>query len=507
MRSILIAFLITIIISTLYLSFEEGYFNNQSTQQQTQVTQKEYRLIKYLIPVTGFTGSTNQISKSQLTTIKFVTLAENMDLVPTQYHSQISTVDSLESIKDEIVLLTPEQMQPWYKTVQIENINPFWSKEFNSEDYPFKKEVTVKKESDKTDNYRTVIFAAGEIIPARAVDRLGLNKYDNYTYLFDSFKKDIESADIALALLENAVLGNPSPCTGCMLFVGDDRVIKGIADTGFDFIATSGNHAGDAGQKAYLNTIQLLNQNKVEYSGTGNCISTTCEQMKDPYDVLKPAIKEINGQRIGMLSADDVASYYWKSNETTGNFGTNSFSNTIEGLQVDETKVKRVGEIKKKYDIDYLIIYMSWGIEYTNTASGHQKKLGHKLIDAGADIIIGSHPHWVQNIEFYNEKPIIYSLGNFIFDQTHTLETRQGAAINLYYFNNLLKSIEIMPHQICGYHQTKNDLSPKWIVGEINQDNLENTTESKGCVYWQPKKLRPERSEYLQILNRMYEST
>ena len=150
---------------------------------------------------------------------------------------------------------------------------------------------------------------------------------------------------------------------------------------------------------------------------------------------------------------------------------------------------------------------MSWGVEYTNKATPHQVRLGHALIDAGADIIISSHPHWVQNIEFYNEKPIIYSLGNFIFDQTHTLPTRQAAATNLYYSNGDLKSIEIMPLQTCGYHQTNRDLAESLISNEKTVEDLYDIPEKEGCVYWQPKKLKEDHPSYNQILERMFEYT
>ena len=78
-----------------------------------------------------------------------------------------------------------------------------------------------------------------------------------------------------------------------------------------------------------------------------------------------------------------------------------------------------------------MIVFLHWGEEYQLISSSSQRKLAHSLIDAGADLIIGSHPHVVQEIEKYKGKLIFYSLGNFIFDQYFSRETQKGLAVSL----------------------------------------------------------------------------
>ena len=134
---------------------------------------------------------------------------------------------------------------------------------------------------------------------------------------------------------------------------------------------------------------------------------------------MKPALFDLNGRVIGMISADDVSYFYWSSDKSV--YGVNSFSTASNGvLNINMDKVEMIETLKQENNIDYLIIYESWGIEYTNKANSHQVELAHAFIDNGADLVVASHPHWVQNIEFYKGKPIFYALGNFIFDQTHT---------------------------------------------------------------------------------------
>jgi hypothetical protein len=100
----------------------------------------------------------------------------------------------------------------------------FWSKSFNTDNtYPLvyveQKPISQVSNKELLEHKRVELFFTGEIIPARAVDRLALNKNNNYTYMYDFFKDELNSADISIGLLENPISGDPFPCTGCMSFV------------------------------------------------------------------------------------------------------------------------------------------------------------------------------------------------------------------------------------------------------------------------------------------------
>ncbi|NTU99490.1 CapA family protein, partial [Candidatus Falkowbacteria bacterium] len=92
-----------------------------------------------------------------------------------------------------------------------------------------------------------------------------------------------------------------------------------------------------------------------------------------------------------------------------------------------------VSEAKKQ--ADFVVVNIHWGVEYKHDFSKKQQTVGHALIDAGADAIIGHHPHVTQGIEVYNNKPIFYSLGNFIFDQYFSKDTQEGFAVGLFVGN------------------------------------------------------------------------
>src|SRR5690606_33310167 len=88
-----------------------------------------------------------------------------------------------------------------------------------------------------------------------------------------------------------------------------------------------------------------------------------------------------------------------------------------------DSAVRMIATLQTEHPDALIVVYPHWGEEYATTSSPRQQSLAHAFIDAGADAVIGSHPHVVQELELYNEKLIAYSLGNFVFDQYFSEET------------------------------------------------------------------------------------
>jgi poly-gamma-glutamate synthesis protein (capsule biosynthesis protein) len=108
-----------------------------------------------------------------------------------------------------------------------------------------------------------------------------------------------------------------------------------------------------------------------------------------------------------------------------------AFNKTFPFNCSDEEIAKIVKKVRESNPGKFLIVLLHWGQEYQLKSSISQQSLSHKLIDEGADLIVGSHPHVVQEIEEYKGKLIFYSLGNFIFDQYFSKETQEGLAVGL----------------------------------------------------------------------------
>lgn len=174
----------------------------------------------------------------------------------------------------------------------------------------------------------------------------------------------------------------------------DPSRVNVFQDLGVDIVTLANNHVLDYGQDALLDTFDTLKNAQIQYVGAGN----NYEEAKQRKEF------ELNGTKIGILAATRVIPVPgWAAGSSSGVFSTYDPS----GL---------VAEIKSaKESCDIVITYIHWGIERDEYPQEYQRELAKKYIDAGADIVIGAHPHVLQGIEYYNGKPILYSLGNFIF--------------------------------------------------------------------------------------------
>ena len=95
-----------------------------------------------------------------------------------------------------------------------------------------------------------------------------------------------------------------------------------------------------------------------------------------------------------------------------------------------------------------VIVFPHWGVEYSTGPTAEQLALGHAAIDAGADLVIGNHPHWAGAVEIYKGKPIFYALGNLVFDQTWSEPTLEGISVEMTFAGTRLVQVHLRPHLI-----------------------------------------------------------
>ena len=134
-------------------------------------------------------------------------------------------------------------------------------------------------------------------------------------------------------------------------------------------------------------------------------------------------------------------------------FGFLGFDLTVKDLT--EANLELIKESDPEVDI--LIVAVHWGVEYTREPTQLQRSQAAQIVESGADIIAGHHPHWVQISETIEGKPVYYSLGNFVFDQMWSEETKKGLAVSLTYRDGELKKIEEHPTYMKEWAQ------PEWV--------------------------------------------
>ena len=252
---------------------------------------------------------------------------------------------------------------------------------------------------------KMVLAATGDVLLARFINSKAVTTND-YLFSYKPTKELLSAPQLTVINLETPILADcPLSNTGTV-FCGSDKHIDGLLYAGVDLVNLANNHSFDFGSSGFEQTKSLLQEKNLSIVYPSH-----------------PATFNINNQRFVFLSYNDIP------DRTPGG-----------NKAIDP--VKLADDIKSvRKDADIVVVLFHWGIEYTTSVSARQVFLAHAAIDAGADLILGNHPHWVQPLEFYNDKLIVYSHGNFIFDQYWSLPTRFGVIGFYTYYENKLVDV------------------------------------------------------------------
>lgn len=242
----------------------------------------------------------------------------------------------------------------------------------------------------------TVVFS-GDILLSSYV----LNNYEKSGIngiLSEELQSEMQNADITMVNEEFPFSNRGTQAQDKQFtFRVDPGYVKILQEMGIDVVTVANNHALDYGTDALSDTFQTLDNAGIAYVGAGDNL----ERASQPYVI------KAGGKTFGFLAASRVIpEVSWNiDNRQPGMLCTYDSAELCNAIQ------------KAKETCDYVVVYVHWGIERENTPQDYQRQLGKAYIDAGADMVIGAHPHVLQGIEYYNGKPIVYSLGNYIFNQ------------------------------------------------------------------------------------------
>ena len=247
----------------------------------------------------------------------------------------------------------------------------------------------------EVENSEIVLAFAGDIYLSDHV----LNAYQKGGIggvLGESLRREAGGADLFIVNEEFPFSnrGTPAPDKQYTFRLPPERVSL-FREMEIDLVTLANNHALDYGTEALLDTCSTLEAAGIPYVGAGKDL----EQAKAMHT------EEVKGRTIGFIGATRVipVADWAASSSRPGMLSAYDPSILLE-------------EIRKGKEIcDYLVVYIHWGIERADTPESYQRQMGKQMIDAGADLVIGSHPHVLQGIEYYQGKPIVYSLGNYVF--------------------------------------------------------------------------------------------
>jgi poly-gamma-glutamate synthesis protein (capsule biosynthesis protein) len=250
------------------------------------------------------------------------------------------------------------------------------------------------------------IVAVGDIMLARTVGR-AIRHGPEPLYPFTHTSQMFHSADLVMGNLECAISlrGQPMPNKE-YTFRAHPSAVERLRAAGFGLLSLANNHSMDYGPDALKDTLAYLHQAGIKTVGAGrNSGEASRLQIMTLQD----------GTRIGVLGYTLVV---------PTDFPAYRRSPGVRATEPDARFIKRIRAAKHACDL--LILQFHWGKEYVAAPNDWQRHVAHQSIDAGADLVIGHHPHWIQSVEFYKGKFIAYSLGNFVFDMDHRPKVREG---------------------------------------------------------------------------------
>lgn len=449
-----------------------------------------------------------------------------------EIENKIICVKNKEEIRDKILnditkvaLLSVDDLDFDLKVIDYEGQYIF-DKNIDLDQYKLKEVRKIKNNSsDPVTNFEkeklTKIAHTGSLISPRGVQyHIETIRSGDYTHLFKEMKPLFESMDYVTSTFEAPLLGSGKPCDTCLTFIGPEAFMAGVEYSGIDLFSLAANHIMDGGDEALGRTMELLEEKNLPHIGASlNNNNEACE----------PYLAEVNGIKIAYIGLNDTPGYGQWAGENKSGAGNISdveiVNDVVTKYEPNEERIKFFLGRAKALNPDYIAVIMHWGgQEYVNQALDYQEELADLLVKNGADIILGDHVHWVQEIQYLDKPndlntspgaqketyrnsdtevigdieriekeknltlnldkesklinskaPVFYGVGNFIFDQMWSIETRQGMSIELVFYDKELISYRLHPHQLYLYDE--------------------------GLV----KPLRPETPEYNDTLNRIWE--
>ncbi len=300
----------------------------------------------------------------------------------------------------------------------------------DNQDQSFKKEPAVPIVSKEP----VTLLAVGDVMLSRHVWTKIKEHGGDPRYPFVETAQFTKSADITFGNVETAVSDLSAPPAEGMSFITPTKAIEGLKYAGFDIVSLANNHSLNFGREALLDSVNQLADQGIKSAGAGENIESAHA----------PAILEVKGNKIAFLAYQNVGPEdAWAATATkTGLAWMN-----IPQLQQD---IKAIRD-----QVDYVIVSMHAGTEYVFDPIASQKEFAHAAVDSGADLVIGHHPHVIQDKEIYKDKQIIYSLGNFVFDQMWSEETRLGEVMTATLDNGKIEDINFKTVKIFDYCQPK----------------------------------------------------
>ncbi len=265
----------------------------------------------------------------------------------------------------------------------------------------------------------------------------------------------LRRADLTVGNLESTLSTNGEP-TQEDFFGGSPALVPLLQRAGFDALSLANNHTGDYGPVALVETVDTLAASPVKPFSAGPTLR----------EARRPLILDAGGTTFAFIGFNAIGETPAATADSPGALSVRMPPRTGPLVPGDLDRVTRVIE-RASQQADAVVVLPHWGTQYTHAPEPVQRVVARALVEAGADLVVGGHPHWVQGIDAVDGVPVLHSLGNFVFDMYWEPQVLEGVVLESTWWGDELKAVRLVP-----YAMETSDYAPRPVSGERAADIL-----------------------------------
>lgn len=336
----------------------------------------------------------------------------------------VGTVDEVAEDPEAVAVVPVDEVTPRVRALTVDGEDPLTAGD----------DFALSQPSDSRPGAVVRTTIVGDIMLGRRVGD-SLEQRGDPAAVFRPLAERLASADITVGNLESTLSMSGPPRQGTDSFGADISVLEGLRLAGFDLLSVANNHLGDFGNAAIVETLDTLDDAGFRTVGAGPDLEKAGE----------PLVVTVHGVRVGFVATDSIGETPAAGRNSSG---TNRIDAPPRTGPLDREALDRVAESARSLDADVVIALPHWGTQYTNRPERSQRRIARAMADAGVDVVVGGHPHWVQGWESIGNTTVVHSLGNFVFDMDFMRETNEGILVEIVSRGGRVVALKPVPYVI-----------------------------------------------------------
>ena len=334
-----------------------------------------------------------------------------------------SGLEAVRTQENALAVVPASRVRPLVQVATVAGVNPLRA----PRRYPLTAPARVAQP------VVTTVNVVGDIMLGRGVAAVSP---DDPAAALEPMQRRLARADLTIGNLEStlSMAGAPQQDDS---FAADPAVVTGLEDAGFDLLTLANNHTGDYGDGALLETLQSIDDSPIARVGAG----------RNAREAWRPAVLRHNGVSFGFLAFNAIGETPRATADSPGAAAIRMQPRTGPLNAADLSRMTRsIGRLAQRVDV--VVVLPHWGAQYIHQPVPAQRTVGAALIDAGADLVVGGHPHVVQGVQLHDRRLVVHSLGNFVFDMDFYVRTQEGVVLELVYWDDVLRGAQFTPYVI-----------------------------------------------------------